>query len=153
MRSEPRRLSQLELVCPLAALPFLIFPSVLSALALVFLLAPWALRWRIYGRPTARTPMDVPILCLLFMVPVSLWASALPEVSLPKLLGILLGVAFFYSVVNSVRSNEGGGALARVLPVSVAALLAVWTSNPGVEAGAITTVYPIASPALRTPWA
>src|SRR4030042_5903174 len=107
MRSEPRRLSQLELVCPLAALPFLIFPSVLSALALVVLLVPWAPRWRIYGRPTARTPMDVPILCLLFLVPVSLWASALPEISLAKLLGIMLGVAFFYSVVNSVRSNQG----------------------------------------------
>jgi putative inorganic carbon (HCO3(-)) transporter len=214
MRTEPRRLSQLELACPLAALPFLIFPSVLSALALVVLLVPWAVRWRIYGRPTARTPMDVPILCLMLMVPVSLWASALPEVSLPKLLGIMLGVAFFYAVVNSVRSSQGliwvwaalsvalgvvisclalvgtdwfthkmlplgpvyqrlprlidnipgsisggfhpnevGGALALLLPVSVAALLVVWSSNPGIEAGAITSVYPIASPVLRTRWA
>jgi putative inorganic carbon (HCO3(-)) transporter len=214
MTTEDRVLGHLELVCPLAALPFLIFPSVLSALALVVLLVPWALRWRIYGRPTVRTPMDIAMLCLLFMVPISLWASALPKVSLPKLLGIILGVAFFYAAVNSVRSNQGqiwvwgalvvacgvmisclalvgtdwfthkmlplgplyqrlprlinnvpgsvhggfhpnevGGTLALVLPVSVAALLAVWASNPGLQAGTIATAYPLASPLLRARWA
>jgi putative inorganic carbon (HCO3(-)) transporter len=158
--------------------------------------------------------MDVPILCLLLMVPVSLWASALPEVSLPKLLGIILGVAFFYAVVNSVRvsqrqiwlwavllvvwgvlisslalvgtdwfthkmlplgpiygrlprligsipgsihggfhPNEVGGTLALLLPVSAAAVAVVWRSNPGIEASAIATVYPMAWPVLRTRWA
>lgn len=214
MTTEHRRLSQLELVCPLAALPFLIFPSLLSALSLIVLLVPWAVRWRIYGRPTLRTPMDVPMICLMLTVPVSLWASALPETSLPKLLGIILGVAFFYAVVNSTRANQGqiwvwaglvvvfgvgicclalvgtdwfthkilplgpvyqrlprlidnvpgsihggfhpnevAGSLALLLPVSVALLWVAWSSNPGVEASSVSTVYPPASLALQTRWA
>ena len=106
MKTESRPLGYLELVCPLVALPFLVFPSALSALALPVLLIPWAVRWKIYGRPTVRTPMDAPILCLLVMAPVSVWASALPHVSLPKLLGILLGVFFFYAVVNGARASR-----------------------------------------------
>jgi len=187
-----QRLNELEIACLLVAAPFLLFPSTLSVPALLILLLPWLARWRAIGRPTVRTPMDIPILCLLLMLPVSLWASALPEVSLPKLLGIVLGVAFFYGVVNSAESargvwgwaalliafgvgisclsligtdwiahkvlplgpiygrlprlihnitsspgggfhpNQVGGALALVLPLSLATCLAVWGSNPGI---------------------
>ncbi|NIN64883.1 MAG: hypothetical protein GTO63_09310, partial [Anaerolineae bacterium] len=63
------------------------------------------LRWKVRGSPTVRTPMDVPILCLLVTVPVAVWASALPQESLRKLLGILLGVAFFYGVANTSRTR------------------------------------------------
>lgn len=101
-----RRLNQLEIACPLVATPFLMFPSVLSIPALLVLLAPWLARWRVTGRPSVRTPMDIPILCMSLMLPVSLWASALPQASLPKLLGIILAVAFFYSVVNSANSAK-----------------------------------------------
>lgn len=195
MRIVAQRLSELQIVCLLVATPFLLFPSPLSVPALLILLVPWLARWRTIGRPTLRTPMDIPILCMLIMLPVSLWASALPEVSLPKLLGIILGVAFFYGVVNSAKSargvwgwaallvafgvgisclslvgtdwvahkvlplgliyerlprlirnvtsspgggfhpNEVGGALALVLPLSLATCLAVWGSNPGVAIG------------------
>jgi len=202
VRSSTQRLHKLEVVCLLAVMPFLLFPSPLSAPALLLLLLSWLVRWRALGRPTVRTPMDIPILCILLMLSVSLWASALPEVSLPKLLGIILGVAFFYGVVNSVKGtrgvwgwvglltlfgvgvaclsligtdwiaqkvlplspiyerlprliknvtsspgggfhpNEVGGALALVLPVSLATCLAVWGSNPGVALEATYTVKP-----------
>ena len=107
MRIVAQRLSELQIVCLLVATPFLLFPSTLSVPALLLLLLPWLARWRTIGRPTLRTPMDIPILCMLIMLPVSLWVSAMPEVSLPKLLGIILGVAFFYGVVNSAKSAKG----------------------------------------------
>ena len=177
------------------ATPFLLFPSLLSVGALLLLLVPWLLRWRVRGSPTVRTPMDVPILCLLLTVPVAVWASALPQESLRKLLGILLGVAFFYGVANTGRTrgwvwfwtfllmaigvgisalslfgtdwaahkilplqpiyqrlprlihnvttygeggfhpNEVGGTLALLVPVSLAACLALGSRNPGLSAG------------------
>lgn len=185
-----RRLNEVEIACLLVALPFLLFRSPLSVLALLIILVPWLVRWRVTGRPTVRTPMDIPILCMLFMVPVGVWSSAFPAESLRKLLGIILGVALFYGVVNCAKSarwvtvwtallvafgvaisllalvgsgwggpkvlplepiyrrlprlitnvpdapqggfnpNEVGGALALVLPVSLAACLGVWVSAP-----------------------
>jgi putative inorganic carbon (HCO3(-)) transporter len=99
------RLNQVEMASVLVATPFLLFPSPLSVPALLLLLTPWALRWRFLGRPTLRTPLDVPILCLLLTVPGAVWASPLPQESLRKLLGIVLGVSFFYAVVNSGRTR------------------------------------------------
>ncbi|TKJ31570.1 MAG: hypothetical protein CEE40_00675 [Chloroflexi bacterium B3_Chlor] len=104
-RVTTQRLNQLEVACLLIATPFLLFPSVLSVAALLILLAPWLLRWRARGRPTVRTPMDIPILCMLLMVPVAVWSSALPQESLRKLLGIILGVAFFYGVANTGQTR------------------------------------------------
>jgi putative inorganic carbon (HCO3(-)) transporter len=101
-----RRLRQVEAGCLLLATPFLLFPSALSVPALLILLVPWALRWRLRGSPTLRTPMDVPILCLLVTVSVAVCCSPLPQESLRKLLGIVLGVAFFYGAVNSARTRD-----------------------------------------------
>jgi len=207
-----RRLNELEIACLLAAMPFLLFPSTLSVPALLILLLPWLARWRTIGHPTVRTPMDIPILCILLMLPVSLWASALPEVSLPKLLGIILGVAFFYGVVNSAQSargvwgwaallvtigvgisclslvgtdwiarkvlplgpiyerlprlihnvtsspgggfhpNEVGGALALVLPLSLATCLVVWGFNPGIVLRATPVVEGAGWKVWRKAW-
>jgi putative inorganic carbon (HCO3(-)) transporter len=99
------RLNQLEVVILLVATPFLLFPSQLSVLALLLLAVPWVLRWRVRGHPTVRTPMDVPMLCLLVMVPLAVWVSPLPQESLRKLLGIVLGAAYFYGVANTARSR------------------------------------------------
>jgi len=100
-----QRLNQTEVVCLLVAAPFLLFPSLLSVPALLVLLVPWVLRWRARGVPTVRTPMDAPILCLLLMVPVAVWCSPVPQESLRKLLGIVLGVCFFYGVANGARTR------------------------------------------------
>ena len=101
-----RRLNWLEVACLLAATPFLLYPSLLSVPALALLLIPWMLRWKARGAPTVRTPMDVPILCLLLMVPVAVWASALPQESLRKVLGIILGVAYFYGIANTAHTKR-----------------------------------------------
>ena len=41
----------------------------------------WPVRWLAHGRLTVRTPGDWPVGLLVMMVPVTLWATALPEVT------------------------------------------------------------------------
>ena len=100
------RVPALEAAVVLLAAPFLLFPAyrpVLTVGALVTLVLVWLLRWYVTGHPGISTPLDISILLLLVMVPVAVWASALPELSLPKLTGLILGVATFRVVVHTGR--------------------------------------------------
>lgn len=55
------------------------------------------------GRVVAiRTPLDWPIGLLVLMIPVSLWATFDVRLSLPKVIGLLLGMAVFYVTVAYV---------------------------------------------------
>lgn len=67
----------------------------------------WMARWRATGKLTMATPMDVPILGILAMVPVSLYASVDWRLSQPKVYGLILGVAIFYAVANAIHSIRG----------------------------------------------
>jgi len=53
-----------------------------------------------------RTPLDWPIRLLLLMVPVSLWTTFDVRFSLPKVLGLLLGIAVFYITVVYVHDLD-----------------------------------------------
>jgi len=90
----------------LVAMPSLLFPGRFTRVALAFLVVLWLCRWAARGSITVRTPLDIPILGLLMMLPVTLYASADWSLTLPKLYGILLGVAVFYAIVNAARSEE-----------------------------------------------
>ncbi len=68
--------------------------------ALVLAVLFWPLRRVAMGRWSVRTPLDVLLPLLLLMVPVALWASAVPEVTEEQVYRLLLGVALFYAVVN-----------------------------------------------------
>lgn len=92
------------------AAPALMFPEILPRTAVVasllLILLLWSVRWVARGYVTVHTPMDIPILGLVVMLPVSLFASVNLQLSLPKLTGIILGVATFYSIVNTVRTRR-----------------------------------------------
>lgn len=60
----------------------------------------WLVRWMAAGRLSVRTPADWPISLLVVMVPVTLWATALPEETIPQVLRLLTGAALFYSLAN-----------------------------------------------------
>ena len=64
----------------------------------------WVARWRVTGRVTVATPMDMAILALLAILPVSLYVSTDWSLSLPKVFGLILGIAIFYAVVNAVST-------------------------------------------------
>jgi len=47
-----------------------------------------------------RTPLDPAILLLVLMIPVTLWATALPEVTVPQIWRLLDGVALYYATAH-----------------------------------------------------
>jgi putative inorganic carbon (hco3(-)) transporter len=72
----------------------------------------WLLRWLACGRPTLRTPGDWAVGLLVIMLPVTLWATVLPEVTRGEVLRLLLGLALYYAVAN------WAGSIARLLLVA-----------------------------------
>lgn len=108
VRGAARFAARWELLLILALAPLFILPHPRVTpwlMALVPLL--WLCRWVAHGRLTVRTPLDAPLLGLLLMTGVSLWATFDLLRSFSKLCGLLLGFALFYAVVNSVRSDRG----------------------------------------------
>jgi len=116
------------------ALPPLWLPGAVPALvplSFALLAALVLCRWIVNGRPVPRTPMNWPILVILLMLPVGLWASPLPETSWVVFCRILLGIALFYGLVGNASTERQ---IALVMAVSVLggvgiALLGLLTSN------------------------
>jgi len=101
------RIAGLEPVVVALAAPFLLFPTLRPASTLAAcaaLVVVWLARWAGHGRPGARTPLDVALLLLAVMIPVGVWASAFPDLTIPKLTGLLLGLAVFRATVNAAGS-------------------------------------------------
>lgn len=90
----------------------------------------WPLRWLAQGDLSVRTPADWAIALLALMIPVTLWATALPDTTHLQVLRLLTGLALFYAVVNWGDSLPrvrllaagillGGLALAAIAPAMV----------------------------------
>jgi putative inorganic carbon (HCO3(-)) transporter len=56
------------------------------------------------GRPGARSPFDIALLLFVLMVPIAVWASTFPELTIPKLAGLVLGLAAFRALVNAANA-------------------------------------------------
>ncbi len=148
-----------------------------SALGLLF----WLVRWLAYGRLTICTHADVAISVLLLTVPVTLWATALPEVTRPQIYRLLAGVLLFYAIANWASSATrarlatngivaAGALLALAAPVAVqwmpgtkllfipeaiyrrVPLLLSDAIHPNVMAGALVVILPLASGLLLFGW-
>ena len=165
------RLAAVEL--PLTAL--LVIGSIaverLLPVALAVAAGFWLVRWLAFGRPTVRTPGDWPIGLLVIMVPVTLWATALPDVTRGEALRLLMGVALFYAVANWAGSTArlllvaagltaaglalaalapflgGLPAVSGLIPVEVGRVFQRLSSavNPNVIAGALAMLAPLAA--------
>ena len=103
------RIADLELVIVLLGVaPVLLFDAwmpqwaIAAALAAIPLL--WLIRWPGCGSPIRATPLDLPILLLLLMVPVGVWAAAIKSLSLPQIYRIVLGVGLYYSAAGTLTS-------------------------------------------------
>lgn len=105
-RGEGGTLLAVEVAAVGLAAPLLAFPSLrprLTAAALGLLAVVWVGRWVSGGEPWPVTPFNGALLLFSLMVPVAMWASALPEVTLPKATGVVLGLATFRAVAFSFR--------------------------------------------------
>jgi putative inorganic carbon (HCO3(-)) transporter len=66
----------------------------------------WLSRWLATRRLTVRTPADWGIILILLMIPVTLWATALPEITVPQIYRLLSGVALYYAVINWTSAQD-----------------------------------------------
>jgi putative inorganic carbon (HCO3(-)) transporter len=103
------RIADLELVIVLLGVaPVLLFdawvPSWAIAVALAAIPALWFIRWLGCGSPIRPTPLDLPILLLLLMVPVGVWAAAINSLNLPQIYRIVLGAGLYYAAVGTLTS-------------------------------------------------
>jgi len=89
------------------AAPFLLFPSPKRSIFLLIVPLLWIISWVALKKPLFSTPLNLPIMLLMFMVLVSLYATYSIEISLPKIAGMVLGVGFFFAFVYSVKSENG----------------------------------------------
>ena len=92
--------------------PIVAFAVLISAInsawlagAVIVSAAFWPIRRVVTGRWTRRTPVDWPVVLLLLMLPVTVWASVMPEKTLPQVLRLLAGAALFYSIANWAHSS------------------------------------------------
>lgn len=124
---------EIWIVAPLIAasvLSAVVFPVAVGVAAFF-----WILRWIGRGRPSFSTPADWSIFLLVVMIPVTIWATALPEKTIPQVLRLLTGIALYYAIVNWAITPKRlrwlgwgliavGFVLALVAPFSV-----VWSIN------------------------
>ncbi|MEI7770045.1 MAG: O-antigen ligase family protein [Chloroflexales bacterium] len=78
--------------------PLLLFPASTYGLAMAGVPLLWGLRWLDQRHFIRRTPLDWSICLLLLMVMVSSMVTFDPALSLPKITGVVLGVACYYGL-------------------------------------------------------
>lgn len=108
----------------LLILPLVMYPSGFRGLILLAVPIFWILRKFTLGKFLAASPYDLAIIILLVMTGISIFISFDLSLSLPKILGLLLGIALFYAVLDFSRYLSvwpivgvylaGGGLLALV---------------------------------------
>ncbi|MFQ5614032.1 MAG: O-antigen ligase family protein [Anaerolineae bacterium] len=171
MRAAAGRLATLE-IWPVA---LVVAASIITPRALPLALGVaglfWIVRLLAYNRFSLRTPADWPLAALALLVPVTLWATPLPDVTRPAILRLLTGLALFYAIVNWATSPTrlrsllagavgSGLVLALSAPFSVEwptgqklplvpeilsqrlTLLVTDTINPNVMAGTLVVLLP-----------
>lgn len=83
--------------------PLFLFPSGARGLVLFVIPLFWLARKLAYGKLFAKSPFDLAIICLLIMTGLSAFVSFDIALSLPKIVGVLFGIAIFYAVLDFSR--------------------------------------------------
>ncbi len=109
------------------AAPFLLFPSLRPKAALAALgalLAVWAITTVLREEAWPLTPFNGALLLFIPMVGVGILVSALPELTLPKAMGLILGLAAFRAVAAARERPFPRVAVAEFILVGLVILLA-----------------------------
>ncbi len=103
IRQAANWLAKHEMWVVLSLSPWVLFPTVVRPLTMVSLVCLpllWLVR-RLAGRPLAtRTPLDGPMLLMLFSVGTAVLVSPLPEQSVRQATTFLLGISLFFAIMN-----------------------------------------------------
>ena len=96
----------LELFVVALAAPALWFPTVrvqLTLLAILLLLLTWLTVALVEGVLWPRSSLDGPLLVIILMAALGAWTSPAPQLTLPKVTGLLLGLAAYRAILRCVR--------------------------------------------------
>ena len=108
--------------------------GVLSSRMLIFAVGLggcyWIIRKVARGHFTVRSPLDLALIPMLLMLPLTMVVTALPDQTMPQVFRLLLGIALYYALVNWANSPQRlnwyangmvciGITLALVAPISV----------------------------------
>ena len=66
----------------------------------------WAIRWIATGTPTISTPVDISVLALLFMLPITFWVTDLPDKTYLQAARLIISILFLYSIINWTNTNQ-----------------------------------------------
>jgi putative inorganic carbon (HCO3(-)) transporter len=99
-------LSRYEWLFLLVVAPLLLFPSPARTPALLAIPTLWICRRVALGHLIPRTPLDAPLVLMTLMVLVSLYATFDIAFSLPKITGMLLGLAVYYAMVEAAANRR-----------------------------------------------
>ena len=106
IRNYVTQLASVEIwVVGFAVLASLVWVRLLPV-AVAIMILYWPIRWVAYGTPSLRTPADVAVVLLLLMIPVTLWATALPLTTRPQVYRLMTGIGLFYAIVNWTVSSK-----------------------------------------------
>ena len=100
VRSVWERLASAELWVVAALIAAAVVSERLLPVALAVAALFWPVRWLAGRRLSVRTAADWPIGGLILLIPVTLWATALPAVTRVQVLRLLVGIALCYALVN-----------------------------------------------------
>ncbi len=109
MRAILCRLLRLEWVALGLVSPFLLFPTVRprwTMMALAFLVLWWLTRWVVCSEAWPVTPFNVALVLFGIMVTVGTAISSTPVFTIPKVSGLLLGLAVFRALALSVQRER-----------------------------------------------
>ena len=110
-----------DLLCLALAAPLLLFPrGALPWVGLALIALGWGARRLALGRFSVPTALDVPIALMLLMTLVGYAISADRALSAPKVWGVVLGFAAFYTLANGLHSEARVIWAARVLALGTA---------------------------------
>jgi len=93
--------------------PFLIFPTFhlqLTFVALIILIIIWGVTSLLYKQPWPSTPFNGILLLFAIMLGVGISVTTIPELTLPKATGLILGLAIFRAVAWTANYREGQSA-------------------------------------------
>ncbi len=101
-----RWLVRLEIVSLAVIYAYFVVTDQVPLVAFALIALIWLARWRVTGALTRRAPFDLPILLLLVWLPVSFSVTVDAALSLPKVYGVVLCVAFFYAIAHAIRTRR-----------------------------------------------
>ncbi|NJO06274.1 MAG: hypothetical protein HC876_12540 [Chloroflexaceae bacterium] len=102
------RLAPTELWVVAAALALSVLTPRALPLALGVAALFWLVRWVAYGRPSIAAPAAVhaPVLLLIALIPMTLWATSEPDITRTQVYRLLSGIALLYAMVNWATTRQ-----------------------------------------------